>query len=135
MKLTKHTKKPVMWVGIAVANALVILVAASLYPDAIVLGNAFIPPFAAACAAAVLLTVWVGLIVPFVTKIILKKKNEVHISALYGIANILGLWILSRFALSVGLGIASVLFAVILGVVLTGAQYGIWKATAKQIRK
>ena len=112
------------WTILAVVNALFLYLSSLIFPENVVLGNSSIPNILAAIIVAILMVV----VYILGEKIILLLKIKPDIYKIFGtqtLLNIIALWFLGRLALFLGFGISSFLVAIILGLFLTGIQYGL----------
>ncbi|MDP2632760.1 MAG: phage holin family protein [Candidatus Curtissbacteria bacterium] len=132
-------RKLVGFLGYWVANAFVLVVAAAIFKGNVVLGNKDISgPFAA---------VVVGLIVVLLTYIVepiiaksnikrslksLKLKEENLNGLIYFVVNVVIVWVLKLFASVLGMGISSVLYAVLVGGLLTLGQWAVYKTVPRK---
>ncbi len=119
-----------LWMSIGIVNAAVLYVASLFFPAYVVVGNEFIENWMAVVLTAFLLTLLLALTKPIMKAANLKVKGDLPINITYGIANIVGLWILAKLARYVGFGVSSVVVVVVLGVVLTLLQFVVWKGFA-----
>ena len=110
-----------------IANGLIIYLAAYFYPGSVVLGNASLSSMAALIVTAILLTLIISQVEPLLKLAKVRLKGDFAMAIVYGLVNIIGLWIIARTAIYTGFGISTVSVAVILGVVLNLAQYFVWK--------
>lgn len=110
-----------------IANGLIIYLAAYFYPGAVVLGNASLTSMAALVVTAILLTLIISQVEPLLKLTKVKLKGDLSMAVVYGLVNIIGLWIIARAAIYTGFGISTVSVAVILGIVLNLVQYLVWK--------
>jgi len=111
----------------AVVNSVVVYLASMFFPDSVVLGTSTIPPLLAAVIGGVLLTLVGSFIDALVRQSNIKVPDERVWGAIYGVINIVSVWLIARGAVYTGMGITSLWVAVVLGVVLTLVQWGIWK--------
>lgn len=116
-------------------NAIVLLVLSLAFGGNVVLGNDRISRAMASVFSAFLLTGLVSLVVPVVERSGLKVKNQAAFTVFYFIANFLGVWVIKTLALVTGLGVASILFVLIVAVVVTVAQWGVNQLTRVLVRK
>ncbi len=128
-KMDKN-KKLNFWMVVGVVNAIVLYTSSLFFPTYVVIGNEFIEKWMAIILTAFLLTVCVAFTKPVMKAAKLKVKGDLAINITYGIANIVGLWIIARLAKFVGFGISSFWVVIALGVLLTLIQYAVWKILA-----
>lgn len=117
----------ILFIGIALVNAIVLYAGYMLFPDFIVLGNSSLSPFLATLLTAMLLSSIMTQPEPILKALKLKFKNEIQLGLVYLVANIIGLWVLARLASFIGFGVSSFVVVVILGFVLNLIQYLVWK--------
>ena len=126
MKKTDKTQILLLF-KMLIANELIIYLAAYFYPGSVVLGNASLSSMAALTVTAILLTLIISQVEPLLKLAKVRLKGDFAMAIVYGLVNIIGLWIIARTAIYTGFGISTVSVAVILGVVLNLAQYFVWK--------
>ena len=126
MKKTDKTQILLLF-KMLIANGFIIYLAAYFYPGSVVLGNASLSSMAALTVTAILLTLIISQVEPLLKLAKVRLKGDFAMAIVYGLVNIIGLWIIARTAIYTGFGISTVSVAVILGVVLNLAQYFVWK--------
>ncbi len=126
MKKTDKTQLLLLF-KMLIANGLIIYLSAYFYPDAVVLGNASLTSMAALVVTAILLTLIISQVEPLLKLTKVKLKGDFSMAIVYGLVNVVGLWIIARAAIYTGFGISTVSVAVILGIVLNLVQYLVWK--------
>ena len=110
---------------IFVVNALVILIANVLFPEYIVLGTATITKTWAILYSVTALTLLNTFSIPFIREYENRTGKMLKSSRWmikYFLINFIGLWLISRFAEELGLGLSSWMVAVVLAVVLDVVQ-------------
>lgn len=122
MKKTER-KRVKMWTVVFAINAIVLYFAFLLFPAFVVLGNDSLSVIAALAVTSLLLTLILTQVYPVVKVLKLKTDSDLFLSFAYIIANIGGLWLISRGALYTGFGISSFVVAIELGIILTILQY------------
>ena len=129
-----NQKKIVGFLAYWVANSVVLLVAALIFKGNVVLGNKDISGPAAAVLCGLIISVLTLLVEPLVAKSRIKEsfkslkiKDENLNGLAYLIANIALVWVLKWFASVLGLGISSVFYAILVGVILTVGQWAVYK--------
>ncbi len=90
-------------------------------------GNARLTPFMASLISGFLLTVGDALATPVFEKLKIKIKDEWQWALVYLFVNVLGVWVIARYADLTGVGVASAWVAVLLGVVINLVQWVAWK--------
>lgn len=118
-----------LWLLTYAVNAAIIYLAGILFPQNVVIGNTSVESWASILVTALLVTLALMLVEPSLKTLKVKVSNPAHIGIIYGIVNILTLWVLARGANWTGFGITSLWMAVIMGLVLNLAQFVIWKDT------
>lgn len=131
-KIPKNKTGNNFWVSVGLVNAIFIYLANILFPADVVLGNDTVSNLIALLIVSVLLTTLLSLVKPLVKALKLQLKNDLVIKLVYGLTNIIGLWILARLAIFIGFGISSFVVAIALGVVLSLAQLLLWKTMVKK---
>lgn len=116
-----------LFIGIALVNAIVLYVGSMLFPTDIVVGNSTWSPLFAALVTGVILSGVMALPEPILKSLKLKIKNEMYWALLYLVFNILGLWVLARLANYSGFGVSSYIVVIVLGLIMNMLQYGVWK--------
>lgn len=114
-----------------IANSLVFFAASLIFVGKVVLGNDKVSMPMAAVIAGFVLTVLLTLVAPIVDRTGYKPRNQQALGLVYLVANLVIIWVIKRFALFLGLGVSSIVYVVILGVVLTLVQWGVIMATGK----
>lgn len=127
-------KKLVGFLGFWVANAIVLLIASVIFGGNVVLGNAKVSTPMAAIISGLIITGLTYLVQPLVDRGGLKVKGNA-MGGVYLVANIVFVWIIKRFALVLGLGVANILYTILVGVLLTGGQWAVAKATGQMTKK
>lgn len=95
----------------------------------VVLGNANVSMPMAAVISGLIITGF-GYVVPIVVaKSGVKVKNDSSWAGIFWAGNVVIVWVLKRFALILGLGVSSLLYVALLGVILTVAQFAAARAT------
>ena len=113
-------KKLFQFLSFWVVDVVVLLVASLIFKNNVVLGNDKVSTALAAVVCGFIITVLITL----VKKSDFKVKNENLWAVIYFVVNALGIWVLKRFALMIGLGVSNLFFVAILALILTVAQWG-----------
>lgn len=121
MKKNKGNTNLLLAMGIV--NVVVLYLGSLLFPTLVVFGNDSIPSLLAVILISILLTILLALVPTIAKTVKLKLNSGVSMYMMYGVVNIAGLWILSKFAKTLGFGIGSFWVAIMLGAALTIAQY------------
>lgn len=114
-------------------NSGLIWIIGQLAPKGVVLGNQHVPALWASVFAGYILSTVNILIDPTVRLFKIKLKEPWQKLVLSIIVNSLGLWVITRLALVVGVGISAFWWAIVLGVILTLGQLFAIGLTAKLI--
>lgn len=122
-------QKLISFFSLWIANSLVFLIASLIFVGNVVLGNDKVSTPMAAVIAGFVLTTLMLVVEPAVGKSGYKVTNKNVWGLIYLVYNIAALWILKRFALVLGLGISSLVWVAVIGVVLTLVQWGVVMAT------
>lgn len=128
-------KKLVEYLAFWVVNSVVLLVSSFIFSGNVVLGNDKLSMPLAALVCGLIITVFGYLVPPAVVKTGYKVKDEKVWGAIYFASNVIIVWIIKRFALLLGFGVASILYVLLVGVLLTAAQWGTAIATGATKKK
>lgn len=112
-------KKLINFLALWVANTIIVLLFDAIFGNNIVLGNNKVSPSMAAVLAGFILTGVAFFLPGALEKTELKIKNIYALLSVYFAAYALVLWVIKRFALISGLGIANNLYLLILALVVT----------------
>lgn len=118
-----NQKKLVSLLLLWVANTLLLVVVAAVFPRDVVLGNISITKPLASILNGFILTVVIYFVPTIAKKLDLKISNEKANLVSYFLADLLIIWILKRLADTTGLGVSSVLFVIILAVLAAIVQF------------
>lgn len=127
-------KKIVGLLSFWVVNSLVLLVSSAIFGGSVVLGNDKVSTPMAAIISGLIITGLTSLVQPLVAKSGFRVKGNL-MAGVYLAANIVFVWIIKRFALVLGLGIANILYTVLVGILLTVGQWAVAKATGQMVKK
>lgn len=97
-----------------------------LAPGGVVLGNQHILSFWASVFAGFILAAIDSLVEPTLEITHVKPRGGYRWVVTFLAANSIALWIITRFALVIGVGIAAFWWAVVLGIVVTLGQWTVW---------
>lgn len=112
----------VLWL---IAHSLIIYLANRWYPEAVVLGTNVISPLMAIFYSMVVFTIIsVGAIpvIELLTTQLRWRLSNLHWFAIFLVVDVAGMWLVTRFAEQLGLGISWWLVAVVLGVLMDVVQ-------------
>lgn len=110
-----------------VVNSAVLYIAPYLLVGQIVVGNVRLTAFMASIISGFLLTIADSVIQPIFTSLGIKLKEDWQWLLVYLFVNVVGIWVIARYADLTGVGVASAWMAVLLGAVLNAAQWATWK--------
>ena len=119
------TQLSVMYGAFLFANMAVVWLASMLFPNVVVLGTNTINPMAAAFYSMIVLTSILVGATPLIESLISGfrlKVNNLHWMVGYFALNVVGIWVVGRFAEELGMGIASWWVAVALAFVMNAIQ-------------
>lgn len=120
-----------------ITNAVVIVLAQMLFPQAIVLGTHALSYWWAVGMSMSKLAILDAVVMPFVS-MYEKKRRKIFSPkewmALYFVVDLVGIWGISRFSEQFGLGISSWMVAVVLAVVLDFVQGVVMMAYGKMMK-
>jgi hypothetical protein len=122
-------KKMVEYLAFWVVNTAVLLVSSFIFSGNVVLGNDKVSMPFAALLCGLIITVFGYLVPPAVAKSGYKVKDEKIWGGIYFASNVIIVWVIKRFALLLGLGVASILYVFLVALLLTAAQWGAAMAT------
>lgn len=127
-------KKLISFLAYWVSNAVVLVIAAAIFKGNVVLGNKDISGPFAAVVVGLIISVLGYFIEPLVAKSKIKQnlkslnlKEENLNGIIYFVSNVAFVWILKWFASFLGLGISSVIYVVLVGVLLTAGQWAVYR--------
>lgn len=120
-------KKLIEILSLWIANSAVLLLSSVIFSGNVVLGNDRVSIPMAAVLNGLIVTGGMYAVGPLLKRVNFKVKDEKILGVIYLGANVIVVWIVKRFALVLGLGVASVFFVLMVGVFLTLAQWGVMK--------
>lgn len=91
----------------------------------VVIGNARLTPFMASIMGGFLLTLLDGATQPAFASLQIKLKDDWYWLLAHLFVNVLGIWVIARYADLTGVGISSAWMAVLLGIVYTLVHWGL----------
>lgn len=124
-------------IALMITNVVVLMIANALFPSYLVLGTHSIPYFWALHHSMFKLTVIDVFVMPFVTFYEWKKGvvfTPVQWMSTYFVVNFVALWVITRFADHMGLGVSSVLVLVVFAAVLDWVQGMVMMGIGKAIK-
>ena len=116
-------------------NSFIFYFAAFVLVGLVVIGNARLTAFMASVISGFLLALADVAIMPVCNSLSIKLKDEWQWVLVYLFINVLGVWVIARYADLTGVGITNAWMAVFLGIVLNLGQWGAWKLISKQTKK
>ena len=122
-------KKAVNFLSFWVANSVVLLLAAAVLGNNVVLGNNNLSGPLAAVISGFILTLLIYLVPLAVERSGYKIKNENIWPAIFFVANAVIIWVIKRLAIVTALGISNILWVLVLALVVTLAELGVTKTT------
>ena len=122
-------KKAVSFLTFWVVNTVVLLIANAIFCGNVAVGNQSISTGLSAIFAGLVLTALIPLAPKAVEQTGFKIKNQNVWPVIFLSLNIVTLWILKRLAVVTGLGIASILWVIILAIVITFVELAVAKTT------
>jgi hypothetical protein len=108
-----------------ILNALFFYFLPYIFPNLWHTGNLRLTPFMASVISSFLLTVILALVMPAFLALKIKFKEDWQWTLAYLFANVLGIWLIARYADLTGIGIVSAWVAVGIGIFATLCQWGI----------
>ena len=127
-------RKVVGFLAYWVITAVTLLVATQIFKGNVVLGTKDVSAPLAAVLAGLVINVLLYFVEPLIAKSdiksnlkTLKLKDEHLMGLIYLGANIVILWVVKWFAAVLGLGISSLVYVVLLGILLTLTQWATFK--------
>lgn len=126
--------QPTTFLSYWIVNSVILWIFSQLAPNGVVLGNQHVLSLWASILAGFILAAIDSLVEPTLAMTKVKPKTDYHWTLTFFAANSIALWVITRFALIIGVGIAAFWWAVILGIGVTLGQWTVW-AYLKPSRK
>ncbi|KKU13373.1 MAG: hypothetical protein UX17_C0019G0010 [Parcubacteria group bacterium GW2011_GWC2_45_7] len=101
-------------------------------PGGVALGNQTVSPAAASAFFGYMLSTISILAQPAMDLVKLKLSDPKHLALLYFVVNTVAVWVLTRLALIIGVGISAFWWAGVLGGLLMLGQWFVWGALTKR---
>lgn len=120
MDQTKLIKFLATWV----VNSILLVVISQIFKGTVVIGNAALPKGMAAVFAGFLITIVFFLVPIAVEKSEIKIKDYRLWVVLDFISLVIGVWVVKRLSVITGLGIANILFVLIVAILVTLFDFG-----------
>lgn len=133
---TNFTQLLITWFSFFLVTVIAFYAAAYLFPSYLVFGTDTISPFAGMLQSSALLSLIVVAAIPVIemaAAAVGRKVTDSNWMVLYLLINTAGIWVISRFAEVVGMGISSWVVALVLGFVLNVAQGITYKMFISQL--
>jgi hypothetical protein len=130
-----NQKQLVNFLSFWVANSVVLLASSVIFSGNVVLGNDKLSMPMAAVLSGLILTAIVLLVPTAVEKSGFKVKDKNIWAAIFLVTNVISLWIIKRLAIVTGLGISSIVWVLVLGIIITLAGWGVARATGSILKK
>ena len=115
-----------LFIGFWLINAILFWIIGLIAPGGVVLGNQHVSAIQASLFAGFLLST-VNILTEPAAGLVKFKPQPGQWRWLFVAVNTISIWVVTRLALIVGVGINAFWWAVILGVILTFGQWMIWK--------
>ena len=111
-----------------IANSILLYIASLIFPGNFVLGNQYFSSTIATFVGGLLWTLllWLAILVGEEYK--LKNKGDAVVKVYYLAANFAILWLIARIPFISGFGVTSFVWVLILALIATLVQWGVWKA-------
>lgn len=116
-------------------NSGVFYAAPLFFSDLVVTGNERLAPFLASLISGFILAVAGMLTMPTFTSLKVTFKDKWQWGLVFFFVNVVGVWVIARYADLTGVGIANAWVAVGLGFILNMFQWGVWTLVDKKKRK
>ena len=127
--------QPVTFLSFWIVNSLLLWIVSQIAPQGVVLGNQHILSPWASLFAGFILSAIDSMVEPTLAMTKIKPMTDYHWALTFFAANSVALWIITRFALIIGVGVAAFWWAVILGIVVTLGQWAVWAYFAPMGKK
>jgi len=124
-------KNPKKFVIVWAVNSFLLVLANSLFPESLELGNASLGTTVAAVFSGFLLTLFTRLAKPVAKNLKLVAKGRYVMFMFYWVVNSAGIWLVARVAGLSGFGIARFTWAIGLGLFATLTQWAVRQAFKK----
>lgn len=120
-----------MFVVFWAINALLFYFLPFVFVGMVVTGNARLTPFLASVISGFLLSVTDALVMPACAYLHLKFKAQWQWSMAFLVVNMLGVWLIARYADLTGVGVTNAWTAALVGVLSTVVQWVAWMMIGK----
>lgn len=113
-------------------NSALLWIVGQMVPKEVVLGNQHVLSIWASILAGFILAAIDSLVEPTLAMTKVKPKEDYHWAVTFFAVNSIALWIITRFALIIGIGVTAFWWAIILGGIVTLGQWMVWAFVAPQ---
>ena len=120
------------FIGFWLVNGILVWVVGTMAPGGVALGNQTVIPAAAGVFFGYMLSTIIILVPPAMDLVKLKLSDPKHLALLYFVVNTVAVWVLTRLALIIGVGISAFWWAGVLGGLLMLGQWFVWGALTKR---
>lgn len=124
-------KKYLPFLSIWLVNAVLIYLVSLVLPAYYVLGTHVISELPGAVLSGFLVTLFCWAAKPIVASLKVKLEGRVKMVFFYWTCNTIAIWLVARFSIYTGFGIAAYYWAIALGFVANFMQWLIWQALKK----
>lgn len=114
-----------------ISNTIIMFIVGSIVPNEVVLGNQHVTPLMASLFGGYLLATINTTVRPSLAAI--AGTKTVHLASLLTLVNVIAIWLITRLALIVGIGIAAFWWSIVLGVTVTAGQWFAWAAGSRML--
>ncbi len=122
-----NTNKLLVFLSYWLVNSIILMAASKVLPNYVVLGNDKLTLPLAAVFSALVLTGASYLVPPLLKKSGLKIKEEWLMALPYLAINVITIWLIKKLAIITGFGISNNVFVVVVAVLVTFGQWGVYK--------
>lgn len=122
-----NTNKALVFLAYWITNSVVLMIVSKILANNVVLGNDKLTLPLAAVLCGLLVTGASYLVPPLVKRSGFKIKEDWLMAVPYLVVNVLVIWIIKKLAVITGLGISNNIFVVLVAVLATVAQWGVYK--------
>ncbi len=124
-----------MFIAFWVINSALFYFSPYVLTGMVVTGNARLAPFLASIISGFLLSCADSLVMPVFEGLKIKLKDEWQWMLAFLLTNILGVWVIARYADLTGVGVSTGWTAILLGLSINIAQWIAWKVMADKTKK
>lgn len=120
------------FIGFWLVNGILVYIVGRMAPWGVVLGNQYISPAQASAFFGYMLSTVIILVQPATELLKVKLGDPKQQAFVYFAVNTMAVWVLTRLALMVGVGIAAFWWSGVLGLVLMLGQWLVWGVLTKR---